>query len=235
MLCEGLHKEITDFPLYSGTFVNNFVCSSESELCMLGRCGKCGKCPSWLQKIKDEADLDERATWYQWERVEQVVPARKGKSMKSVKKMQKVFKEGTVDDTLKDLEDQLPSFLEHVFVKRQHARFFQDKIEHLTEGEAVVQVDSAENYSCKYQGEIQTAHWNQDQVTLFTVAIWTKSKDKNSCCDSHVIVSDELKHDKKSVAVFMYKVINDLVKGKHPNVTQAYIFSDGPSSQFKNR
>ncbi|KAJ7382977.1 cytoskeletal protein binding protein [Desmophyllum pertusum] len=31
---------------------------------MLGRCGKC-----WLQKIKDEADLDERATWYQWERV----------------------------------------------------------------------------------------------------------------------------------------------------------------------
>lgn len=183
MLCEGLHQKITDFPLYSGSFVNNFVCSSESELCMLGRCGKCGKCPSWLQKIKDEADLDERATWYQWERVEQVVPARKGKSMKSVKKMQKVFKEGTVDDTLKDLEDQLPSFLEHVFVKRQHARFFQDKIEHLTEGEAVVQVDSAENYSCKYQGEIQTAHWNQDQVTLFTVAIWTKSKDKNSCCD----------------------------------------------------
>ena len=116
--------------------------------------------------------------------------------MKRVKKIQKVLKEGTVDDLLEDLEVQLPSFLEHVFVKRQQARIFKEKIEHLTEEEAVVQVDFAENFSCKYQGEVQSAPWSQDQVTLFTVAIWTKSGDKNSCCESHVIVSDDLKHDK---------------------------------------
>ena len=106
-----------------------------------------------------------------------------------------------------------------IVVKRQQARFFKKKIEHLTEEEAVVQVDFAENFSCKYQGEVQSAHWSQDQVTLFTVAIWTKSGDKNSCCESHVIVSDDLKHDKTSVAVFMCKVVNDLVKGRHPNIT----------------
>ena len=120
---------------------------------------------------------------------------------------------------LEDLEVQLPSFLEHVFVRRQQSRFFKEKIEHLTEEEAVVQVDFAENYICKYQGEVQSAHWSQDQVTQFTVAIWTKSRDKNSCCESHVIVSDDLKHDKTSVAVFMCKVVNDLVKGRHPNIT----------------
>ena len=106
-----------------------------------------------------------------------------------------------------------------MFVKRQQARIFKEKIEHLTEEEAVVQVDFAENFSCKYQGEVQSAHWSQDQVTLFTVAIWTKSGDKNSCCESHVIVSDDLKHDKTSVAVFMCKVVNDLAKGRHPNIT----------------
>ena len=155
--------------------------------------------------------------------------------MKRVKKIQKVLKEGTVDDLLEDLEVQLPSFLEHVFVKQQQARIFKEKMEHLTEEEAVVQVDFAENFSCKYLGEVQSAHWSQDQVTLFTVAIWTKSGDKNSCCESHVIVSDDLKHDKTSVAVFMCKVVNDLVKGRHPNITRVWIFSDGPSSQFKNR
>lgn len=46
-----------------------------------------------------------------------MVQAKKGKSMKRVKKIQKVLKEGTVDDLLEDLEVQLPSFLEHVFVK----------------------------------------------------------------------------------------------------------------------
>ncbi|CAH3184308.1 unnamed protein product, partial [Porites lobata] len=204
MLCESLHKEIDDFPLYSGSFAENFVCNPESELCMLGKCKKCAKCPSLLQKIRSSSgNLDEHATWYQWE-------AKKGKSMKRVTKIQKVLKEGTVDDLLEDLEVQLPSFLEHVFVKRQQARIFKEKIEHLTEEEAVVQVDFAENFSCKYQGEVQSAHWSQDLVTKFTVAIWIKSGDKNSCCESHVIVSDDLKHDKTSVAVFMCKVVNDL-------------------------
>ncbi|CAH3188775.1 unnamed protein product [Porites lobata] len=163
MLCESLHKEIDDFPPYSGSFAENFVCNPGSELCMLGKCKKCAKCPSLLQKIRSSAgNLDEHATWYQ---------------------------------------------------------IFKEKIEHLTEEEAVVQVDFAENFSCKYQGEVQSAPWSQDQVTLFTVAIWTKSGDKNSCCESHVIVSDDLKHDKTSVAVFISKVVNDLVKGRHPNIT----------------
>ena len=83
----------------------------------------------------------------------------------------------------------------------------------------MLQVDFAENFSCKYLGEVQSAHWSHDQVTLFTIAIWTKSGDKNNSCESHVIVSDDLKHDKTSVAVFMCKVVNDLVKGRHPNIT----------------
>ena len=85
-----------------------------------------------------------------------------------------------------------------------------------------MQVDFAETLSCKYQGEVQSAHWSQNQVTLFTVAIWTKSGDNDSCCESHVIVSDDLKHDKTSVAEFMSKVVNDLVKGEHP-VTLGFV------------
>jgi len=50
--------------------------------------------------------------------------------------------------------------------------------------------------TCQYQDEIQAANWSQ-QVTLFTVAIWAKGSASNTTCNSHVIVSDDLSHDKK--------------------------------------
>ena len=95
MLCESLHKEIDDFPLYSGSFAENFVCNPESELCMLGKCKKCAKCPSLLQKIRSSAgNLDEHATWYQWEHVEQIVQAKKGKRHEKGKENSESSKRG---------------------------------------------------------------------------------------------------------------------------------------------
>ena len=34
LICDSLKKEIPEFPNYSGDFVENFVCSSDSEACM---------------------------------------------------------------------------------------------------------------------------------------------------------------------------------------------------------
>ena len=37
---------------------------------------------------------------------------------------------------------------------------------------AVLQLDFAKNYCCIAQDEVQSAHWNQTQVTLFATAAW---------------------------------------------------------------
>ena len=77
---------------------------------------------------------------------------------------------------------------------------------------------------------------SQEQVTLFTVAVWTKPVDcSDPMCESYAIVSDDTDHDKKSVTAFLWHMINHFVKGKHPSVNHVYAFSDGPTSQFKNR
>ncbi|EDO29585.1 predicted protein [Nematostella vectensis] len=150
--------------------------------------------------------------------------------------MQKTMKEGTVEEALDCLSEKIPSFLEHVFIKRKQSAFFEDSIANLNENEAVVQVDFSENYACQHQDEIQSAHWCQEQVTLFTVAIWAKdSANTDTTCNSHVIVTDDHNHDKQSIAVFMDYTINTLVKEMFPQVASVDIFSDGPSSQFKNR
>lgn len=236
LLCDCLSKEVSEFPSYSSEFVDNFVCSSASEECMLG---KCAKCPNYLNSFKDSSSAKDLPliTWYEWERVDVLVSGKKSTSKKKVvKKMMKVCKEGTINDALAKLEEKMPSFLQHVFIKRKQSVYFEETLNNLTEEECVIQVDFAENYSCSYQDEIQTAHWSQEQVTLFTVAVWTKAKaNTERVCESHVIVSDDTDHDKKSVIAFLWYVINHLVKDRHPSVKHVYAFSDGPTSQFKNR
>lgn len=242
LLCDCLWKEITSFPQYSSSFVDAFVCDSNNESCMTGKCktGKCKKekctdCPDFLEEMKEEAPLDEITTWYQWERVTKEVPGKKGKAPSFTKKMEKVHKEGTVEEALQSLGTKMSSFLKHVFIKRNQARFFQEKINNLKLEEAVVQFDFSENYTCLQQDEIQSAYYNQEQVTLFTVAVWTKDSSCNTICTSHVIVSDDRSHEKKQVAVFVNKVLNTFIKEYHPSVNEVHMFSDGPSSQFKNK
>lgn len=236
LICDCLSKKILEFPSYSGNFVDHLVCSSGNEECMLG---KCNKCSNSLDTLIEETALEESAMWYEWERVEVVVPSASKKSSnatKVVRKMKKIFKEGTIGDVVESLQNKIPSFLQHVFIKRQQSSYFQEKLTNLDKEEAVVQVDFAENYACRYQDEIQSAHWHQEQVTLFTVAVWTKGTGgEDNVCESHGMVSDEMAHDKKVVAVFMSRVIDNFVTKRHPNVKQVYVFSDGPSSQFKNK
>lgn len=85
LICDCLAKETESFPSYSGNFVDNFVCDSGSEECMLGRCNNCSKY-AWLDDIQDscETSLYDPITWYQWERVEVIVPVKKTKAKKVV-------------------------------------------------------------------------------------------------------------------------------------------------------
>ena len=179
-----------------------------------------------------DIDTSSEVEWCQWERVEQMTTSKKEKTKKRSKTMKKICKLGTVDKAFQSLEDQMPYFLQHVYVKRQQSAFFDGKKANLTQSEALVQVDFAENYTCKHQDEVQSAHWHQQQITLFTVAVWTNNGSETTC-KSHVIVTDELSHEKKSVAVMMSHIIDQIVKNKA--IKKVHVFSDGPTSQFKNK
>ena len=87
---------------------------------------KCSKCPNWIDAIKKDAPLDDDIVWSQWERVFQTVESKKGK-IKDVAQMLKVTNEGTVEEALSDLEDKIPFFFEHVFIKRKQHQFFEDR------------------------------------------------------------------------------------------------------------
>ena len=66
-------------------------------------------------------------------------------------------------------------------------------------------MDFAENYTCTAQDEIQSAHWNQNQVTLFTTVTWMKGK-----VVSKVVVSDFMQHTKTAVVVFLDEILQNI-------------------------
>jgi hypothetical protein len=88
------------------------------------------------------------------------------------------------------------------------------------------QVDFSENYTCMFQDEIQSAHWKQDQVSLLTAAIWFDGK-----LHSKVLASDNLDHGKDTVVAYIDYLLDTLPT----TVKTVSIWSDGPSSQFKNK
>lgn len=95
--------------------------------------------------------------------------------------------------------------------------------------EIILQIDFAENFAIFNQDEVQAAHFGYDQVTIFTACAWLPSG-----ITSMGIISDCLQHDKYSVWVYLKELISHLKK-IYPDVKKISIFSDGCTSQFKNR
>ena len=90
----------------------------------------------------------------------------------------------------------------------------------------MLQIDFAEDYTCVVQDEVQSFHWVQPQVSLFTVSTWYNGQHHPT-----VIVSDDLDHTKRSVIEYLDKIFEDFPE----KINLVKIWSDGPSSQFKNR
>ncbi len=213
---------------------------------MMGNCDTCSneKAETWLNNFIGE-DVNKEVLWCEWVREEEnkemahprrnankeagnIETSLKTSFKKPHKQMKKVCWVGTVTEAVDTLLDKMPDFLAHVFIKRQQSHCFQEKLANIPEGSAVIQVDFSDNYSLQQQGEIQSAYWSQKQLTLFTVCVWTHDGKR-----SMVFVSDDLDHDKTSVLVFLHKLLADLTAKEA--ITKVDIFSDGPSSQFKNQ
>ena len=204
---------------------------------MTGNCDACSqKIESWLSCFQGP-ELNTEIFWYEWAREEEHnepshsrrnSATEDGKPTAPRKKMMKCCRTGTVLAAIESLTEKLPEFLLHVFIKREQSNCFQMKLLSIPSGSAVIQVDFSENYTLQQQGEIQSAYWNQNQLTIFTICVWMHNEQK-----SMVFVSDDLDHEKTSVLVFIHKVLSELTT-KYA-IRKVDIFSDGPSSQFKNQ
>jgi IS1 family transposase len=124
--------------------------------------------------------------------------------------------------------DDFSTFQEHVRVKRIQSHAFEtDKISSTTH---VLQCDFAMAYSCEYQSEIQSALWSRNSINLFTAALYSQDQ----ACQSFLVVSDCQTKGKDAVYTFLHRIISQFEQQLEHN-DSLIIYTDGPSSEFKNK
>jgi hypothetical protein len=124
----------------------------------------------------------------------------------------------------------VPRFVTHHHTKLVQAAAFEQAKRNSSHQNIVVQIDWAENYTCQWQDEVQAAHWHQRQISVFTTCFWL-GENNRQCL---VVISDNLVHDKETSSTSLALALERLL----PPVSERqslHIFSDGPTSQFKNR
>lgn len=219
----ALHKLTSNIPDYDQGFVQHFLCEPPSSDCWFSKCSKCTDVS--VEKLTafvafyGKMPLESNVRWMVWK-----------KSIVS-KRIEKQEETGSLANLITHIAALSPQFLRHSFVKRQQSDSFNlydlPRAKNPEFGaEAVLQIDFSENFVCESQDEVQSAHWNQRQLTLFTTALY-----HNEHFSPKVFVSDILTHTKETIVLYLYKLLTDM-----PNTVKTLkIWSDGPSSQFKNK
>ena len=181
--------------------------------------GNCEECPGNNHLAPTDDVGGELCSWIQWRTTEEDVS--------------KEDFEGTVSDCFQQLQKVLPNFLKHTYIKRIQAKPFIDLREHVKPNEIVVQIDFSENYECKEQNEIQSAHWAHTRVSVFTGVVWYLHSDNTIKSQLYAFVSDYKQHDKYCVHVCLHHILEDMrAKTKYNRV---HLLSDGAASQFKQK
>ena len=162
----ALHKVDSSIPLYSHELPQTLLCSPASRECWLNQCSTCSDGKGMPRQFQIDESIT--TTWLVWK-------------YDSDGKLSKVIEEGTTKDLMDHICSMTPKFLEHCFIKRKQADSYNKErdaagTKHAEpHNDALLQVDFSENYTCLFQDEIQSAHWQQAQVSLFTAALWFDS------------------------------------------------------------
>lgn len=177
--------------------------------------GECDSCNS-ENKLKAHLsgrDFSELCTWYQWEENEN------GRLMR-------IMHSSCLGELFDNMWNSFPMFREHVRIKRiQSNEFLKDKnLSH----KRVLQMDFAMSYSCEYQNEIQSALWNRNAVLLFTAATFFGGE-----CQTYLICSDTPEKGKNAIYAFVKALYETIPQNDAIQIET--IFTDGPSSEFKNK
>ena len=199
----------TDF----GEFVEQVTCDPNNKSC---NDRSCLVCKNFLSEYEPNQVEEYNVPYYQWQAQD--------------KRMEKVLLQSSPKHIFEELNHQLKNFLVHRYVKKQQSKKFESLVASCTSEKVVLQLDFSENASLIDQNEIQSAHWNHNEVTLFTGHAWINSE----CKKSFVIISNDLNHTKEAVYAFVSYILEYLNKN-YANLKIVNIWSDGAASQFKQR
>ena len=217
--------------------VNKTLCQEFQTLtcnraCIDLKCDECG-----VDAVRHhcgpvvDASGDTEWNYYQWENVKY--------THNNVQKSRKMLVKKTC--ILADIVDKLCELLRpharHLFNATWQQKIFSTIKTTFPNNEIVSVIDFAENYSTFHQNEIQSAHWVNDQISIFPMVVWyhcPQCEESPIVRENLVFFSDELKHDYHAVHEFQMVGYTFLRQVRNIDMNKIHEFSDGCSAQFKS-
>lgn len=197
---------------YNQGFWETVLCDcSINSACWQQVCESCGD----MQKLITPENMLQPVVWREWEK-------------DTTGRLKLALKESVSAELYNKVKEDYPKFVSHVNLKRvQNAEFEKDK---KCAGTRILQIDFAMSFACEYQNEIQSALWARSSVLMLTAAVFFQNQ-----CETYVICSDSRNKDKDTIFVFVKRLFEILFKKNNAAAIQNIIWSDGPSSEFKNK
>lgn len=205
--------------------IEHYSCDITSYDCMNGICDTC-KNP----KLESANNADS-VTYFQWKSVIEE------KIVKGENKKFKITKKAAISSTVNELKtafiEDIPVMKKHLYGIYIYNKLKKEMKENLTEEEVMIQIDFSENYTTKYASEIQSTHFAKNQLSIHTGVYYTRNVDNGLKSTSFATVSENLDHQAHAVWAHMIPILQIILKNKHINTI--HIYSDGPTSQYRNR
>ncbi|CAH0382775.1 unnamed protein product [Bemisia tabaci] len=206
-------------------------CKADSKFCMFGECKKCNVkiVPSSVidQTIIKSSHLIPYDQWIKKKLSE--VTSNSGVSKITVKEK----KRDTGENLIEIINERLPLFLKHVYTDYHQKVFFKDIVKQTRGNECVIIIDWSQNFATKYDEEVQSRHFgaSQQQVSLHTGVVYLKGGEKQI---SFCTVSDCCRHDAPAIWAHLGPVL-DMLKKDYEAIEIIHFFSDGPTTQYRNK
>ena len=210
---------------YESSFWEEILCdTSENSICWLNKCNACYNAKKFLPML----GLAATTTYKQWGNV-YVKKQEKNCEDKDefYIKLSIITKEVAVGQVLDEFQETFQHTVSHFNVKRIQQREFLNDLQ--SPKNRITQIDFAQAYQCELQKETMGALWSRGSVNLFTCAVYHKGEMKL------MLYSTNYKgKDKFAIGVFLYDIYSEeLVMDS--DIETEIIWSDGPSSEFKNQ
>jgi hypothetical protein len=203
--------------------LEELTCDINNYKCMMNECDECGDVKGLLETLLQSEEIEEmpdNIEYKQWVTVDRA-------EMVTIQKPRDDFFESLVQKA-KDLKS-------HHYVSKVQSTSFKNLKNSLTKEECVVIADFSENFTFVMQDEIQSYHWVNKQATVHPFVYYYFDDDvgivkSRSLC----IISNHQQHNTAVVHCFQKYFIEDL-KAIAPTIKKVIYFTDGASSQYKNK
>ena len=195
------------------------VCEPSSISCMYGRCAECKEKEFPFTSVLGREDPVSHFKWIT------------KKNDEGYQVTVKETAESTFFDVVNLCQEMLKRFCKHIFNIRNQYHYYRMMRNTLETDECLIHVDFSENYVCRFANEIQSAHFgaSHQQATLHTGCLYIAERVLPFCS-----ISDSRQHDPSAIWEHLQPIF-DWIETDHPAIAKVHFFSDGPTSQYRQK